>query len=1392
MKDDLYMENDLGLEIDRISEAEANEYNDIEGIETDEEYAFKEDDEAEGEEKGSNEDPCSTPEHPLYDPETRERIPYGMTMKEWKKRKRAAAKKKAAAKALNLQKAEHIAEVYTPHERNDSVKPQTDRQHHTQEAHTTSDANASEATTGTSGSAVSNSEPIRSDTGTQGTYGDRSILSSMLDNQSVIDALKDYIDEKSAVASGSMHTNQKGEPEPTDSKSTDNIPLSKHSREKPHLPSYTDTARDGFEALGMIALNTIKSADESEENDVKRGFKEVKHTTDHFRMILGTSGMLAAASLDAAMGARQSDLMDKCISKGIDPETLTRFVASKVHINDQDNQGIKKVSLKEYKKGRAVTIKYLQSKGFTKYEARDILKKSAGGQSVAETLSLALKARTELLDAVKDQKIRLTDEEQKFLDSKAFFNTAKNSKQISALTRKYFDSCQNPHLKDFNPATGYLSAIRSRENSRRLGPNIIGRPGIISKASESLDPHTYNLKVNLSKEVLRNRYRVKLDRVIKKHPEAFTEGQKTLLAFQETLEKQASYIERRRLFKKNKYSIKNVISAGLTCFRELDSDTAKGLDQVLSVKNGAEAAYSLMRLSAESVWVASKPLRIIADKTGLTGAVKGAVEKKKVDILFALKAKKKKIVTTARKSTAGKSLGKAKATLKTSKPAIKVASRRSSIKATKQTITKAVTYRRQRIRNRVMNNPVARIILSPFKGVAAVSRAINDIKDVFCAVGHWGQLAVGVTIVIWLILLFIAGFLMTLGNSLDITGHYVIMADQELIEKWVNTYLLKDDTKYEEAVSHAEDEPIDPHAWGGTRLYHYGVYEHPNDSYFNRNYTNCYYHEKNQQKHTGAANGFHVIYIDSKGNTLGNNTTNVKDVLSLATVMAGNDWYSYQAEAEDLMDKIYLALNPEPAIVESEIYACSAGCDTYPRKHTDGDPDNGNNWYQWAYRAYQCNDAGIYAEYERLLSEGVRFFPDDTYTYSSREYYERLVPQTIDGCNRTADLHFDRVKVKDGYYSNYITTSTGHRRPDYSSWVPAVYAYKLTGIDHNASCGGQTYGYKYDDGGYYYRNTETEPDTYASMYYTDDEHIEETNNAGFYGRYSRDYSNTIPHTAIKCCYGHKDLNIYITVLTKEDLINAKGGSIEYRVPVHFSHETGEITEWETKYTMNINTYTRTNTNLQELTKVFYEKGGFSGDENTTTLDQVFGEDWYELYGINIYSGAAIPDTLSREAKTNRLDYAALSDVSEIRTNLVSLAYGQVGKIPYYWGGKASSTNLYANDFGSKVKPDYKGRSKKGLDCSGFVQLMFCMASGAELNEVGSTTSSLVPSLGLERVSFSDLLPGDIGMENLPGADSNHIGIYAGNGMWIHCQGAPANTVVYNNTNCFKYYYSLGR
>ena len=58
-----------------------------------------------------------------------------------------------------------------------------------------------------------------------------------------------------------------------------------------------------------------------------------------------------------------------------------------------------------------------------------------------------------------------------------------------------------------------------------------------------------------------------------------------------------------------------------------------------------------------------------------------------------------------------------------------------------------------------------------------------------------------------------------------------------------------------------------------------------------------------------------------------------------------------------------------------------------------------------------------------------------------------------------------------------------------------------------------------------------------------------------------------------------------------------------------------------------------------------------------------------------------------------------------------------------------------------------------------------------------------------------LKPGDVGLESTPGSKTNHIGIfvgYADNGRakWVHCEGAPSNTVVCNTTNCFKVYYKM--
>nr|MCR5093813.1 hypothetical protein [Lachnospiraceae bacterium] len=75
-----------------------------------------------------------------------------------------------------------------------------------------------------------------------------------------------------------------------------------------------------------------------------------------------------------------------------------------------------------------------------------------------------------------------------------------------------------------------------------------------------------------------------------------------------------------------------------------------------------------------------------------------------------------------------------------------------------------------------------------------------------------------------------------------------------------------------------------------------------------------------------------------------------------------------------------------------------------------------------------------------------------------------------------------------------------------------------------------------------------------------------------------------------------------------------------------------------------------------------------------------------------------------------------------------------------------------------------------------------------------TTADLVPSMGLARISFLEIRPGDIGMEALPGASDNHIGYFVGfdadgRAKWVHCSSGSGGVAV-NNATCFRYYYRL--
>lgn len=128
------------------------------------------------------------------------------------------------------------------------------------------------------------------------------------------------------------------------------------------------------------------------------------------------------------------------------------------------------------------------------------------------------------------------------------------------------------------------------------------------------------------------------------------------------------------------------------------------------------------------------------------------------------------------------------------------------------------------------------------------------------------------------------------------------------------------------------------------------------------------------------------------------------------------------------------------------------------------------------------------------------------------------------------------------------------------------------------------------------------------------------------------------------------------------------------------------------------------------------------------------------------------------------------DEIELRDNIIDTAMSLIDKVSYEWGGKPHMPGYDTNWV--SVKEDGK---KAGLDCSGFVQWTFWTAGfPQELYSRMLSTSTILD--GFEKISFDDVQIGDLGLLAEKGeTESNHVGIYAGDGMWIHCNKA-AGTV----------------
>lgn len=249
----------------------------------------------------------------------------------------------------------------------------------------------------------------------------------------------------------------------------------------------------------------------------------------------------------------------------------------------------------------------------------------------------------------------------------------------------------------------------------------------------------------------------------------------------------------------------------------------------------------------------------------------------------------------------------------------------------------------------------------------------------------------------------------------------------------------------------------------------------------------------------------------------------------------------------------------------------------------------------------------------------------------------------------------------------------------------------------------------------------------------------------------------------KYCPGHVDLYVKVTIYGFEDEKGLRTLDLE----------TDDADENEASKT---------------LEKALQGRGwnGWT-DERKAEVQALIDQDWFTTYGLSI-STINPKNPLTEEEISKYLD-GLPDEISKERKAVIKFALESVGKVPYYWGGKAGGKSYEPNNFGSIVEADYRGRVLRGLDCSGWVQWVYWSAIGNNLHN-SSSTSSLIGEG--EKINRADLQPGDIIVRI--GADSHVVMFlgWAGNGnmIAIHENSGANNVSVNEVTANYPYYRKL--
>ena len=214
-------------------------------------------------------------------------------------------------------------------------------------------------------------------------------------------------------------------------------------------------------------------------------------------------------------------------------------------------------------------------------------------------------------------------------------------------------------------------------------------------------------------------------------------------------------------------------------------------------------------------------------------------------------------------------------------------------------------------------------------------------------------------------------------------------------------------------------------------------------------------------------------------------------------------------------------------------------------------------------------------------------------------------------------------------------------------------------------------------------------------------------------------------------------------------------------------------EWEGYWT-RVRLYFDTGENVDKNGKTGWETlYGYSGEEHflySGVIDESI------MAGSMGYTTATKQGSATKEEIQKAISNYTLSPLQETLMDYSMMAAD--AHVPYYWDGKPKSQDIgNVLHFGTPTSDDGKGkgRTRRGLDCSGFICWTYWSAGAMTYKNLG--TSDLKSSL--PTCSVESMVPGDIIVKD------GHVRLFAGfdDGYYYFVESSSShNQVVYSKFN----------